>query len=419
MTLSIRDAARSAGATPAVITPTATITFAELAARADAAELPTAGPGRASPLVATADLATVVTVCAALERHLPLALVTARTPAAERAALVARVAAAEVAPTTAFVVFTSGSTGRAKGVCLSRAAALGAAAASAAHLGWRADDAWLAPLPLGHVGGLAVVVRCLVARRPIILDDAGALAGPTATLASLVPAQLVALLDDPGWRPSPRLRAVLLGGAAAPPALVARARARGVPVRPTYGMTETFGQVATADATTPQDAVGVPLPGVRITAGTAAAPAPVRVHSPGLMDGYLDEPTPDLTAGFATRDLGYLRDGQLVVVGRVDDVIITGGENVYPQPLEASLVAIPGVAAAAVVGLADARWGQVIAAAIVVGPGYARAALDAEVARWPPHQRPRRWLELPALPRLASGKVDYPAIAARFAAPSA
>jgi len=411
VTLSIRAAARAAGARPAVITPSATLDVAALAAAADAAALPSAAPGHAAPLLATADVATVVAIVAALERRAPLALIPARTSADERAALIARVAATPVPADTAFVVFTAGSTGRPKGVVLSRAAAHGAAAIHAAHLGWRDDDAWLLALPLGHVGGLAIVVRCLAARRPIVLGDVHALAHPAVTLASLVPAQLTAFLDDPAARPGPRLRAILLGGAAAAPALVARARARGLPIVTTYGMSETFGQVATGDAATPADVVGAPLPGVAIVGGTAAAPAPLVVHSPALMTGYLDEPTPALAAGFTTRDLGYVDGRGVHVVGRVDDVIITGGENVYPTAVEAQLAALPGVAAAAVVGLADPRWGELVAAALVTAAGYDPVAAAAAIATWPAHLRPRRLAIVDALPLTAAGKVDRRAVA--------
>jgi O-succinylbenzoic acid--CoA ligase len=221
VTLSIGDAAHAAGPRAALITADATLDFAGLAAAAAAAALPTAAPGHAAPLIARADVATVVAIVAALERRQPLALIPARASADERAALVARAAATPVPADTAFVVFTAGSTGRPKGVVLSRAAAHGAAAIHAAHLGWRDDDAWLLALPLGHVGGLAIVVRCLAARRPIVLGDVHALAHPAVTLASLVPAQLTAFLDDPAARPA--AAAAICWGAAAAPALVARA----------------------------------------------------------------------------------------------------------------------------------------------------------------------------------------------------
>jgi len=415
VTLSIGDAARAAGPRAALITADATLDFAGLAAAAAAAALPTAAPGHAAPLIARADVATVVAIVAALERRQPLALIPARASADERAALVARAAATPVPADTAFVVFTAGSTGRPKGVVLSRAAAAGAAAISAAHLGWHDDDAWLLALPLGGVGGLAIVVRCLAGRRPIVLGDARALAHllahPAVTLASLVPAQLTALLDDPAARPGPRLRAILLGGAAAAPALVARARARGLPIVTTYGMSETFGQVATGDAATAPDAVGAPLPGVAIVGGTAAAPAALVVRTPALMTGYLDEPSPPLAAGFTTRDLGYVDAAGVHVVGRVDDVIITGGENVYPAAVEARLAALPGVTAAAVVGLADERWGELVAAAVVAADGYDPLAAAAAIATWPAHQRPRRLALVDALPLSAAGKVDRRAAA--------
>ena len=411
MTLSIVDAARDAATATAVHDGATRVSFAALAARAAATALPSAALGHAAALVAHTDLATVAALAAALERRQPLGLLAPRATAADHADQRARLAATPVPPDTAFVVFTSGSTGRAKAVVLSRAAALGAAAISAAHLGWRDDDAWLAPLPLAHVAGLAIVVRCLVARRAIVLGDAAALADPQVTLASLVPTQLAQRLDDPAWRPSPRLRAILLGGAAAAPALVARARARGLPIVTTYGMTETFGQVATGDATTPPDAIGRALPGVTLVGGTATAPAPLAVRSPALMTGYLDEPTPPLADGFVTRDLGYLdADGVLRVLGRADDVIITGGENVYPTAIEAALTALPGVLAAAVAGVPDAQWGERVAAAIVVTPAIDRAALTAALATWPPHLRPRTLIELDALPLTASGKLDRRAV---------
>ncbi|MBK9031511.1 MAG: AMP-binding protein [Myxococcales bacterium] len=409
--LAIADAARATPDAPAIITADGAITFAALAARVERAERPAAAPGHAAAIVADADVATIVQIVAALARRQPLALIAARATAAEQAAQRARVAATPVPADAAFVVFTSGSTGRPKGVVLSRAAAAGAADASAAHLGWRPDDRWLLALPLAHVGGLAIVVRCLRARRPIVLAAPRDLGRHRATLASLVPAQLTALLDDPAWRSPPSLRAVLLGGAATAPALVARARARGVPVLTTYGMTETFGQVATGDAATPVDAIGAPLPGVTVVGGTVAAPAPLIVRSPGLMTGYLDEPAPALGDGFVTRDLGHVADGLVRVVGRVDDVIITGGENVHPATIEAALVALPGVAAAVVVGVADARWGEVIAAAIAPGPGFDPAIVDAAIATWPAHHRPRRLALLAELPRTASDKIDRQAVA--------
>ena len=420
--LSLAAAAHEAPDAPALIDERGVTSFAALADEVNAAAtgVPLASPDGVVPLVARIDRATVLAILAALEDRTPLGLIPERATAAEKAALAARLAAATLPAGTVAVVFTSGSSGRPKGVVLSRAAAIAAAEASAARLGWRADDRWLLALPLAHVSGLAIVVRCLAARRPIVLGAplATALARHAITLASLVPSQLAALLADPAWRPPPSLRAVLLGGAAAAPALVAAARARGVPVHPTYGMTETFGQVATGDDTTPADAVGPALPGVIIRAGSRARPQRIVVDSPSLFTGYLDEPGPDLADGFTTSDLGFVEGGLLHVVGRSDDVIITGGENVHPLAIEAALAEVPGVAAAAVVGVDDARWGQLLAALVVPAAGVSAGALEAAIAAasatWPAHHRVRRLVLVDALPLGASGKLDRRAAARYF-----
>jgi O-succinylbenzoic acid--CoA ligase len=304
-------------------------------------------------------------------------------------------------------------------VLLDRAALAASAEASAAVLGWRDDDRWLACLPLAHAGGASIVVRCHLADRPVVLGPPAAIA--EATLASLVPAQLAQLLDDATWRPPPRLRAVLVGGAALSPALLAAALARGVPVLPTYGLTETFGQVATAR--TPGGPL-VPLPGVTIAspgfAGARSnanalrskivATAPIRIRGAMLASRYLDG-TP-IAPELVTSDIGRLDGDTLVVVGRSDDIIITGGENVHPAEVEAVLLATPGVRNAAAFGVADARWGQVIAAALTIDlafdPGRAFALWHAAL---PPHARPRR-LAIAELPVLASGKLDRRALAA-------
>jgi O-succinylbenzoic acid--CoA ligase len=418
--LSISAAAADAPDAVALVTTARTYTFAELAERAR--RLAVEPGARPQPLVAAPTVATVVAILAHLDASRPLALLHHRLTAAERAALLARVDL-DLEPGALAVAFTSGSTGAPRGVILSTTGVRAALAASAAHLGAAPDDAWLVALPLAHVGGLAALLRALVARRPaIFLDgdfDRAALAAllPRATHASLVPTQLAALLDDPAWIPPPGLRAILLGGAAAPPALIAAARARGVPVVRTYGMTETFGQVATqriADAGDP-DAPLVPLPGVAITAGTLAAPAPIRIASPARMRGYLGEP-PLVDPWLTTSDLGAIVDGALHVIGRADDVIITGGENVHPAAVEAAIAAAPGVRACCAAGVADPRWGQIVAIAIVPGDGYSPDAIRAHAsAALAPHQRPRRIIEVAALPLGPTGKVDRRAVAALLA----
>nr|MBA3391219.1 AMP-binding protein [Deltaproteobacteria bacterium] len=215
------------------------------------------------------------------------------------------------------------------------------------------------------------------------------------------------LLDDPAWQPPPALRAVLLGGAAAPPRLLATATDRGVPFLATYGMTETFGQIATADLARAgdPDATLVILPGVSIEAGTREAPAPIHVRAPSLALRYLDGAP--IAPCLATADLGYVEGAAVHVIGRADDVIITGGENVHPQAVEAVLAATPGVRAACVFGVADPRWGELVGAALAVDDSF---ELTAALARWqnalPPHARPRELATVPTLPVSPNGKLD-------------
>ena len=359
---------------------------------------------KADVLVAAPTLATVHAIEAALEAGRALGLRHPRLPAAELARQRALVEDAELEPGDALIVFTSGSTGAARGIVHTRASITAAAEASAERLGWRADDRWLVCLPLAHTGGLSIVVRCKLAGKPIAIVDGDVAAGLSGcTLASLVPTQLAALLDDPAWRPPATLRAVLLGGAAAPPALVDAALARGVPVHQTYGLTETFGQLATACE--PGGPL-VPLPGVSITGSRGS---PLRVRGPMLARCYLDGAP--IAPELVTADLGEVRDGILRVHGRADDVIITGGENVHPAEVEAVLAATPGVRTVCVFGLADARWGQIVGAALA-----GDIDRDAALARWhaalPPHARPRRLAVLPELPQLPNGKLDRRAISA-------
>ena len=364
-------------------------------------------------LVATPTSATIDAIRTALDTRTPLALLHHRLPEAELARQRALVEAAQLPAGTAVVLFTSGSTGPARGVAISRTALEAAAAASAAHLGWRDEDRWLLALSTAHAGGLAIVVRCHLAGKPIVLLDGDferdrcAALLVDCTLASLVPTQLAALLDDRAWRPPPKLRAVLLGGAAASPALLERAAARNVPFLTSYGLTETFGQIATA----PIDRAADPraplrlLAGVEVIAGTRAEPAPIAIRAPMLATSYLDG-TP-IAPRFTTADLGFVADGALHVVGRIDDVIVSGGEKVHPSVVEAELVATPGVRAACVFAVPDPRWGQTVGAVLAVDAGF-----DEERAaeRWTttlaPHARPRELAIAVAVPLLPSGKVD-------------
>ncbi|HEY0992499.1 MAG TPA: AMP-binding protein, partial [Kofleriaceae bacterium] len=213
--LSIFEAAREAPARVAIETASQSLTFEACAAAAARVQ---SGSGAAA-IVATPSIETVLAVHAALAAQRPIALLHHRLVPDEMRRQRELVERAELPADAAVILFTSGSTGSARGVVLSRAALVAAAGASALHLGWRDDDRWLLALSLAHAGGLSIVIRCLAGRRPIALCDHDFDRAPVAqmlercTLASLVPAQLASLLDDPAWRPPARLRAVLLGGA--------------------------------------------------------------------------------------------------------------------------------------------------------------------------------------------------------------
>lgn len=431
--LSITAAAAEAPSALAVITRDRQLTFAEAAACLP--PLPSSPPGFAAPLAADRTLATVLAIYAALEQRRPLGLIHPQQPERLRDHAASALAQHAVPDDTAVVLFTSGSTGTPRGVVLPRRALHAAALAHAGHLPWRDDDRWLVALPLAHSGGLAAIVRCLVARKPIALVEtdadarpvwplADALAASATTLTSLVPTQLTSLLDDEHWRAPPSLRAILVGGAATPPSLRRRALARDLPILVTYGMTETFGQVATAlpraeavpdpeSVSDPNSAIGPPLPGVTLRAGTASSPAPIEILGAVCMTGYLGEP-PLPSPRLVTNDDGFLdARGHLHVVGRRDDIIITGGSNVSPLAVEEDLRATPGVVDACVFALPDPRWGQLVAAALVVAPAF---SLDAALAHWaahlPPSHRPRALVLTARLPLGATGKVDRRAAAA-------
>jgi O-succinylbenzoic acid--CoA ligase len=304
---------------------------------------------------------------------------------------------------------------------LTRSAFLASAAAGVANIGSEGDDCWLLCMPIARVGGLSILTRCLAARRCVALAPAfdavqfpDWIARQRVTLVSLVPTMLNRILDaHPDWRPPPHLRVILLGGAAASPKLLGRAKDRHLPIVLTYGLTETCSQVAATPYGARLDpaacANGIPLPGVdlRIDDGR------IEVRGPMLMAGYWNEAPRADDAWFDTGDLGEVdTHGYLHVHARRVDLIITGGQNAYPAEVEKTLEAHPGIAAAGVFGLPDEHWGQTVAAALVA---EGEPPLDADLfeytrQRLAPHKRPRQICYLPRLPHAPSGKLDRRAL---------
>jgi O-succinylbenzoic acid--CoA ligase len=331
------------------------------------------------------------------------------------------------------IVYTSGTTGRPKGAILSRRAFLASAAASAENLGWIPDDRWLLCMPICHVGGLSILTRCLAARRAVILEprfDEGAVLAAIvekrATLLSVVPTMLKALLERDDRSVLQQLRAVLVGGAATPWALLEECGRRGVHALTTYGLTEACSQAASQAPRSPcfpERGSGRALPGVELRVDGEGR---IHLRGPTLMSGYFrgegrDVDTSMFTDGWLdTGDLGELdATGVLHVHARRTDLLVTGGENVYPLEIEQCLESLPGVRRALVFGVPDARWGQLVAAAI---EAEADASLDepalaaALAARLAPHKRPRLLAVVAALAVTGSGKLVRAAASERYAA---
>lgn len=320
----------------------------------------------------------------------------------------------------ALIIATSGSEGASKAVLLSHGNLEAAAQASEQRLPLAPGDLWLDCLPLHHIGGLAILWRCFRAGATVLLHDgfaperiAADLARHPVTHLSLVPAMLARLVAA-DIRPPPSLRAVLVGGAALAEPLWHRASRAGWPLLPSYGMSETSAQLATWDpAAGPWQAgrVGHPLPGNAVAIGDDGR---IRVRGPQVMAGYLDasgQTGVGLEDGwFTTGDLGRLdAAGRLTVLGRADDVLVSGGENIHPLTVESCLAACPGVADVAVSARPDDTWGDLLVA-LVVGVASAEGIAAWSRQHLPAAARPRRIIHVASLPRNAMGKLDRRAL---------
>jgi len=296
------------------------------------------------------------------------------------------------------VIRTSGTTGVPKRVELTYANHAASAAASAARLGAEPGDRWLCPLPLHHVGGLNVLIRSAINHTTVLLQrefDAArvkaTLEAGEVTLASLVPTMLVRLREA-GLRQAPGLRAIALGGGPVPAGLLDWAAETGIPVVPVYGMTETCSQIVAGSP-------GRVLPGVELE---IAPDGEILVRgamvAPGELagDGWLH-----------TGDLGRLdEDGRLHVLGRLKELIVTGGENVAPLEVEQALLAHPAVNDAGVAGLPDPEWGEAVTAFVVMSePAGAEELREWCRERLEPFKVPKAVHVVPALPRSPGGKL--------------
>jgi O-succinylbenzoic acid--CoA ligase len=426
--LSITAAARDAADAVALHVGRDRYTFAQLAdlVRTRLAALgPELKPGRPVPLVGRNTLERVVAFYTLLEARVPVLLLHPKLTEAERAAEIAETerAAGTLPDDAAVILYTSGTTGRARGAVLTRAGLIASARASASNIGWESDDCWLLAMPIARIGGLSILTRCLIARRAVALAPAfDAALVPQwieqwrVTLASMVPTMLSLVLERyPDWRPPPHLRCIQVGGAEAPPRLLKEAAKRKVPIVITYGCTETASQVVVtpyAQRFNPaQCGAGRPLEGaeVRVVEGR------IEVRGPMRMAGYLGHAPLDPDAWFDTGDVGLVdANGCLHVRARRADLIVTGGDNVYPAEVERVLEACHGVRAAAVFGVPDETWGQLVATAFVADGAPPTdeqlvAFMEHHLAR---HKRPRLVAVVGHLPQTGAGKLDRAALPA-------
>jgi O-succinylbenzoic acid--CoA ligase len=297
---------------------------------------------------------------------------------------------------------------------LTHANFIASADASALNLGAAPSHRWLATLPLFHVGGLAMAYRCARAGAALVLEPGFDAARASRhfdeglTHASLVPTTLERLLEARGGRPFAGVEAVLVGGGPMTPQLLARARGLGLPVLQTYGLTEACSQVTTerrgeADGQT----AGPPIAGVRVRVVDEAG----CVVPPGVV-GEVQVQGPTVARGLGpwleTKDLGALDErGRLTIASRRVDLIVTGGENVYPAEVEALLRQHPAIRDVAVVPRPHATYGQEPVGVVVLSQPVDDAALSAWArARIAHFKVPRVWVRLDELPRNAGGKLE-------------
>jgi O-succinylbenzoic acid--CoA ligase len=413
-----RAAERRPG-TAAIVTDESVITYADLdrqvmfRARSLASEVRT---GSIVPVPVRLDVASVVEI---------LALMRTGAVAAPYASVPPNVPV--TAPEgTALCIATSGSTGVPLFVPLSYGNLSASVAASRVRLGNGSDDRWLATLPLHHIGGISVVLRSLEAGGAIVLSPFGprtasVIDQAAPTIASVVPTMAHRLLEQ-----SPdsvaSIGIILTGGARLTQRLSLMAAERGAALLPTYGMTETASQIATAvpgSTETGGDMIGPVLEGFSVSIRTpegAAEPGEagvIEVDGPAVFTGYLD--APPRSGAHRTSDLGFLdAGGSLGVIGRIDDVVMTGGENVSLSLVARTIEELAGVREVAVVGVADREWGTAICALIE----FEREAPPSEVmeeitAALDHHAVPKR-MEVGVVPLLGNGKHDLVAVRRHF-----
>ena len=332
------------------------------------------------------------------------------------------------------ILCTSGTTGQPKGALITYGMQWWNALGSALNLGHSPDDRWLACLPLYHIGGLSILMRSVIYGISVMVHEKfdpmminRSILEDNITLISVVAVMLQRMLADldvnaGGARYPATLRCVLLGGGPAPYPLLEACVLRDIPVVQTYGLTESCSQAVTlspVDALRKLGSVGRPLPPVQLRImhdnrqASPGEPGEIFLQGPTITPGYVDRPEATAQAfqdgWFATGDIGYLdKEGYLFVLDRRADLIISGGENVYPAEIESVLQSHPAVKEAAVCGQPDPQWGRVPVAFVVLNAGSMLSTeelLEYTTQKLARYKQPRAIYLAEQLPYTSSGKL--------------
>ena len=310
------------------------------------------------------------------------------------------------------IINTSATTGKFKSVPVRWTQIEAHVKASAKALGVEEDDNWLVVLPMFHVSGLSIIMRTLYNgtratirekfSEQVVLD---ALENEEVTMVSLVPTVLQRIVDR---ITAPKLRAILLGGEFIPMPLLQECVQRNLPVYKTYGMSETFAQSTTfsvREHPSKLASVGYPLDGVTIDIRNPdeEGVGEVWLSSPMLMKGYLNKKP--IRGSFNTDDIGYVdNDGFLYLLNRRKDIIISGGENIYPKEIEDVLYGMDGIKECAVIPIADSKWGQVPVLCVVSDHGE-EEIFEYLLSRLAKYKVPKQIVYYDMLPKNSMGKI--------------